>query len=86
MGAVGLGSGALLGVSKIRLLVGGVGTSYPAPPRLFTPGSHSRARSVLDTGVGRWGGGRGRSRHRRAPFYPPSPGAAPKKKAPGKGG
>ena len=42
------------------------------PPRLSIPGCLSRARSVLDTGVERRGAGRGRSRHRRAPFSPPS--------------
>ena len=52
------------------------------PPASPLQGS-SRARSRLEPGVERWGRGRGRSGHRRAPFYPPSPGAAPKKKGAG---
>ena len=58
----------------------GVGPPYlPLPPPVH-PGLPRRARSVHGTWVERWGRGRGTSGHRRAPFYPPSPGAAPKKK------
>ena len=61
----------------------GVGTLYLPPPPPLDPGQPCRARSVHGAWVERWGRGRGRSGHRRAPFYPPSPGAAPKKKGAG---
>ena len=80
------GVGATKGVFKLGM--GGwvgVGTSYLASP----PSPHlrrsSRARSVLDTGVGRGGRGRGRSRHRRAPLYPPSLGTPRRNSAEGRG-
>ena len=78
---VGVGTGALMGVA--RLSPGGrvgVGPPYLSLPPPLHPGLPCRARSVHGTWVERWGRGRGRSGHRWASFYPPSLGAAPKKR------
>ena len=64
-------------------MVGWALVPVPALPPASPLQGSSRARSRLEPGVERWGRGRGRSGHRRAPFYPPSPGAAPKKKGAG---
>ena len=75
-----MGAGALMRVAKVSWVVGWALVPRTCPPPPSHPRLSSRARSVLDSGVGRWGRGRERSRRRRAPFYPPSRGAAPKKK------
>ena len=76
-----------MGVARLRKWAVGwalVPRTCPPPP-LSAPGIQ-----VAPGAAGTWGGevgeGAGKIGHRRAPFYPPSLGAAPKKKAPGEGG
>ena len=80
---VQVGTGALLGVAKISFFF--YALYLPSPPRSL-PEYSCRARS----GHGLWGGTVGERAGKikvcRASLNPPSPGAAPKKKALGEGG
>ena len=73
------GAGGVMGVASVGWVVGWALGPVPAPPPASLPQEFSRARSVLDPGVERWGRGRGRSGHRRASLNPPSLGTPRKK-------
>ena len=87
-GVVRVGTGALMGVPKLRLRVVGwalVPRTCPRP-RLSTPRNPSRARSGWNLG---WRGGGGSGEDRGIvghPSIPPSLGTTPKKIVPGEGG